>query len=177
MFFAENALRRKGFSEGMTILMQTIAREHRGFTLVELMISISIMGLITVLAVPGFTRFLQSWKLQGEANQFAATLRTARAAAVTKNINVVFTFDPDDETFFYFEDSDRDGLQDNSEYCSATYSLETGIAFAAYTLSSETLTFGSMGNTRESGSVTLRNSYNRTRTVRIYGGTGNITIE
>jgi type IV fimbrial biogenesis protein FimT len=157
--------------------MQTITRKQRGFTLVELMISISIMGLITILAVPGFTRFLQSWKLQGDANHFATALRTARAAAVTKNISVVFTFDTDDETFFYYEDNDRDGSYDNGEYHSATYALETGIGFAGHTLSSSTLTFGSMGNTRESGSVTLRNAFNRTRTVRIYGGTGNITIE
>jgi len=34
-----------------------------------------------------------------------------------------------------------------------------------------------MGNTRESGSITIRNSYNRTRTVRIFGGTGNIIVE
>jgi type IV fimbrial biogenesis protein FimT len=157
--------------------MQTITRKQRGFTLVELMISISIMGLITILAVPGFTRFLQSWKLQGDANHFATVLRTARAAAVTKNISVVFTFDTDDETFFYYEDGNRNNSYDNNEYHSATYSLETGIGFAGHTLSSSTLTFGSMGNTRESGSVTLRNTFNRTRTVRIYGGTGNITIE
>jgi type IV fimbrial biogenesis protein FimT len=157
--------------------MKAITRKQRGFTLVELMISISIMGLITVLAVPGFTRFLQSWKLQGDANHFATVLRTARAAAVTKNTSVVFTFDTDAQTFEYFEDNDRDGTLDGGEYQSATYALESGIGFAGHTLSATTLTFGAMGNTRESGSVTLRNTYNRTRTVRIYGGTGNITIE
>jgi len=161
----------------MSISMRTKAKSCRGFTLVELMISISIIGLIAVLSVPSFSRFLQSWKLAGEANEFASTLRTARAAAIVKNISVVFTFDTDDETFFYYEDSDRDGTLDNSEYSSATYRLETGIAFAGHTLSSGTLTFGAMGNTRESGSITLRNSYNRTRTVRIFGGTGNIIVE
>lgn len=157
--------------------METKTKKQRGFTLVELMISISIMGLITVLAVPGFTRFLQSWKLQGDANQFATVLRTARAAAVTKNSSVVFTFDTDNDNYFYFEDTNRNGARDNGEYRSAVYNLETGIAFAGHTLSGSTLTFGTMGNTRESGSVTFRNTFNRTRTVRIYGGTGNITIE
>ena len=161
----------------MSILKRTIKKNRKGFTLVELMISVSIMGLIAVLSVPGFSRFLQSWKLMGDANQFAGVLRTARAAAVTKNISVVFNFDTDDETFFYYEDNDRDGSLDNNEYCSATYSLESGIGFSAHTLSSETLTFGAMGNTRESGSITIRNSYNRTRTVRIFGGTGNIIVE
>jgi len=157
--------------------MKNTSRKNRGFTLVELMVSISIIGLLAVLSVPGFSRFLQSWKLMGDADRFASTLRMARAAAVTKNISAVFTFDTDDNTFFYFEDNDRDGTRDNTEYRSAIYRLDLGILFTAHTLSTATLTFGAMGNTRESGSITLKNSYNRTRTVRIFGGTGNITIE
>jgi len=157
--------------------MKNTSRKNRGFTLVELMVSISIIGLIAVLSVPGFSRFLQSWKLMGDADRFASTLRMARAAAVTKNISVVFTFDTDDNTFFYFEDNDRDGNLDNNEYRSAIYRLDPGIVFTAHTLSTATLTFGAMGNTRESGSVTFRNSYSRTRAVRIFGGTGNVTIE
>jgi len=156
--------------------MKRMKRKDKGFTLVEVMISVLIMGLIAVLSLPGFSRFLQNWKLMGDADHFAAALRTARAAAVTKNASAVFTFDLDDNTFSYYEDLDRDGNRDNNEYQSATYELEPGIVFAAHTLSAPTLTFGAMGNTRESGTITLRNSYNKTRTVRIFGGTGNILV-
>ena len=148
-----------------------------GFTLVELMVTVCIIGLIAVLSIPGFTRFRQSWKLNGDADQFASTIRTARAAAVMKNINAIFTFDMDNSTFFYFEDNDRDGTRDNDEYRSATYDLDPAIVFSASTLPGTTLTFGSMGNTRKSGIITLRNTYNRTRNIRIYGGTGNITVD
>lgn len=161
----------------MFALMKRMNRNSRGFTLVELMISVLIMGLIAALSLPGFSRFLQTWKLMGDADHFAASLRTARAAAVTRNVSAVFTFDMDNNSFSFFEDTDRDGTLDNNEYQSATYHLEAGIVFAAHTLSAPTLTFGAMGNTRESGSITLRNSYNRTRTVRIFGGTGNVLVE
>jgi len=140
------------------------------------MITVLIIGIIAALSMPGFARFLQTWKLAGDADHFATALRTARAAAVTKNINTVFTFNKANGTFFYFEDTDRDGALDNTEYRSATYRLEPGIVFAGYTLSNPTLTFGSMGNTRESGTITLRNSNNRTKTVRIFGGTGNVLV-
>lgn len=147
-----------------------------GFTLTELMVTISIIGLLAVLSVPGFTRFRQNWKLRGEADQFAATIRAARAAAVMKSTNAVFVFNLDERTFFYFEDDNRDGSRDAGEYRSATYSLDPAIRFAAHTLPGTTLTFGAKGNTPNSGSITLRNSYNSTRRVRIYGGTGNVTV-
>jgi prepilin-type N-terminal cleavage/methylation domain-containing protein len=157
--------------------MKNMTRTNTGFTLTELMITVLIIGIIAALSVPGFARFLNTWKLKGDADHFAAAVRTARAAAVTKNINTVFTFNKANGTFFYFEDADRDGTLDDGEYRSATYRLEPGIVFAGHTLSNPTMTFGSMGNTRESGSITLRNSYNRTRTVRIFGGTGNVIVD
>lgn len=148
-----------------------------GFTLVELMVAIAIIGLIAVLSIPGYTRFRQSWLLRAEAEQFAATMRAARAAAVMKSIDVVFRFDMDQNTFFYFEDSNRNGLRDGKEYQSATYSLSPGISFSALTLPSAQVTFGALGNTRFSGTVTIRNSYNRFRSIRIYGGTGNVAVD
>lgn len=161
----------------MSILMNTTRKKNRGFTLAEMMIVILIIGLISALALPGYSRFLQSWKLNGEAEQFAATLRTARSAAIMKNLNAVFTFNVNNRTFLYFEDNDRDGVRDNNEYRSATYRLIPQIAFAAHTLSGTTLTFGPMGNTAANGSITLRNTRNSIKIIRIYGGTGNITID
>lgn len=148
-----------------------------GFTLTELMVTISVVGLIAVLSVPGFTRFRQSWKLRGEADHLAGTMRAARAAAVMKSIDAVFIFDMENRTFFYFEDADRDGSRDSGEYRSALYRLDPAIEFAAHTLPGTRLTFGAKGNTPNSGSITLRNSYSSTRRIRIYGGSGNITVE
>ncbi|UCF05581.1 MAG: GspH/FimT family pseudopilin [bacterium] len=157
--------------------MNYTKRRNTGFTLVELMIVIAIIGLIAVVSIPGYTRFRQSWKLNGETQQFASALRTARGTAVMKNIDVVFTFDIDHDTYSYFEDTNRNGSLDNNEYMSSTYELSPGIEIAAHTFSSAILTFGSKGNTRQSGSITIRNSYNNTKRIRVFGGTGNINVE
>ena len=158
-------------------IMNNKRRKYEGFTLTELMIIILIIGIITVLSLPNFGRFMQSCRLNGETQRFVSTLRTARSAAVMKNIDVVFTFDMDTNTYSYFEDTDRNGNIGNNEYQSATYQLSPCISIIAYTLSSTTLTFGAKGNTRESGSITMRNANNKTKNIRIYGGTGNITID
>lgn len=152
-------------------------RKNKGFTLIELMIVISILGLIIVMSLPNYSRFIQGWKLNGEAQQFTSVLRTARSTAIMKNIDVVFTFNNKTNTYSYFEDANKNSKLDSGEYQSATYTLYPGISIIAYTLSSSTLTFGSKGNTQESGSITLINSNNKVKNIRIYGGTGNITIE
>ncbi len=141
------------------------------------MIVISIIGLIAVLALPNYGRFVATWRLNGEAQQFATTLRTARSSAVMKNIDVIFTFDTDASTYFYFEDMNKDGGHDAGEYMSAIYALPESIKITAFTLSNPTLTFGSKGNTRESGTITLLNVLSDTKDIRIYGGTGNVTID
>jgi prepilin-type N-terminal cleavage/methylation domain-containing protein len=157
--------------------MRAMKRMRDGFTLTELMIVISIFGLVAVLALPNYGRFVATWRLNGEAQQFATVLRTARSSAVMKNIDVIFSFDVDANTYSYFEDMNRDGNHDAGEYQSALYQLPEHVTIAAFTLSNPTLTFGSKGNTRESGTITLRNVLNNTKDIRIYGGTGNVTID
>ena len=146
----------------------------KGFTLVELMFVLLIFGLVMTASMPSFGRFLQTWKLHGEVDRMAATMRTARGAAIMRNINAVFSFNINQRTYFYFEDEDRDGTRDTTEYRSATYTLPPGIKFDSQTIGSTTVTFGPRGNTIQSGSIILENGLERTRQITIFGGTGNI---
>jgi prepilin-type N-terminal cleavage/methylation domain-containing protein len=148
-----------------------------GFTLIELMVVILIMGLVAVASVPAMGRFVQSWRLSGETDSLAGFLRGARSAAVMKNRDVVFKFKMSDMTYYYFEDEDSDGARDAGEYQSATHTLGGGISFESHTLSSPVLIFGPRGNANEGGSITLRNTRANTRSITVFGGTGNISTE
>jgi type IV fimbrial biogenesis protein FimT len=57
----------------------------RGFTLVELMIGIAILGVVAMLAAPSFSAFIARAKLRGAANEVYADLQYARSEAVEKN--------------------------------------------------------------------------------------------
>jgi prepilin-type N-terminal cleavage/methylation domain-containing protein len=148
--------------------------KSKGFTLVELMFVILIFGVVMTASIPSFGRFLQTWKLHGEVDRIAATLRTARGAAIMRNIDAVFRFDTNQGTYFYFEDVDSDGVRDTGEYRSATHTLPPGISFESQTLGGTTITFGPRGNTMQSGSIILQNTLERTRQITLFGGTGNI---
>ncbi len=161
-------------------MVQTMIRRdlrNAGFTMAELMVVVLIIGLLAIISMPALGRFIQNSRLNGDTEQFAVALRSARSAAVMKNIDVVFTFDMDQNTYSYFEDTDGNGLRSSDEYLSATYRLSPNVEILAHTFSSTTLTFGSKGNTRESGTITLRNTNNKTKGIRVYGGTGNISAE
>ena len=60
----------------------------RGFTLMELLITISVLAILTTLALPAFTQFIQNNRLAGQANEFVAATQLARSEAIKRGVNV-----------------------------------------------------------------------------------------
>ena len=64
--------------------------KHKGFTLVELVISIMIIAIISAVAVPGILNY-QAKQLEDQfVNQFINQLRTLENISMTKDINTKF---------------------------------------------------------------------------------------
>lgn len=64
----------------------------RGFTLVELLVVIVIIGVVVAISVPAFGRYLQEYRLTKVAREVKANIQLTRLKAVTSNFNVVFTY-------------------------------------------------------------------------------------
>lgn len=64
-----------------------------GFTLIELIVVISIMGLMTVLVTVGRTSLSPATHARAAAEAIAGGLRSARAEALTANRPIAFTID------------------------------------------------------------------------------------
>jgi prepilin-type N-terminal cleavage/methylation domain-containing protein len=152
-------------------------RAHRGFSLVELMVVVSIMGLILGLSAHGIRRYLHSWQLNGDVSAMAMMMRAARSTAITKNIDVVFVFDQSEGQYFYLEDTDGDGVADGNELQSGTHTLSNGIVIESFTTPTQWITFTPKGSTADGGTITVENSNNAARTIRVYSGTGNVTMQ
>jgi len=56
-----------------------------GFTLIELMVVLAILGIVALLAAPSFNTFLARSKLRGAAHETLADLQYARSESVQKN--------------------------------------------------------------------------------------------
>lgn len=64
---------------------------RRGFTLVEMMMVMLLIGIVATVATPPMFRFLQSSRLQTNVDQLAADLQYARSASIANGQILQFT--------------------------------------------------------------------------------------
>ncbi len=65
----------------------------KGFTLVELLVTIAIMGIMAAIAMPNLTRFVNKSRINNRAEQIANLFRYAKGESVRMNIPVVICGD------------------------------------------------------------------------------------
>lgn len=100
------------------------ASEH-GFTLIELMVTLSIAAILLTVAVPNFITFVQNNRLANQANDLVTMLNYARSEAVKRNQRITVCSSTTGTScansttwgtgFIVFADIDGDGVVDGGE--------------------------------------------------------------
>jgi prepilin-type N-terminal cleavage/methylation domain-containing protein len=86
---------------------------NRGFTLVELMVVVLIMGILLAMTAPTFTAWRREAHVLGAARIFKGEFRLAHSRAVRHHTNVAIRFEtgPDGHTWYStYMDGDGDGV-------------------------------------------------------------------
>jgi len=65
-------------------------RVRRGFSLVELMVTVAVLGLLMTLAVPSFSEWIQNSRIRTAAESIQNGVQLARAEAVRRNTRIEF---------------------------------------------------------------------------------------
>ncbi len=73
-----------------------LKRSHRGFSLVEMLIGLAILGLLMALGLPQYATFISNARLRATAEGITNGLNLARAEAVKRNTRVELVFTDDE---------------------------------------------------------------------------------
>ncbi|MEE2024656.1 MULTISPECIES: GspH/FimT family pseudopilin [Alkalimonas] len=69
--------------------------KETGFTLIELMVTVAVLAVVLLVAVPSFGNLILSNRLNAQANQLLAAIEYAKTEAVKNNANVIFCHSSD----------------------------------------------------------------------------------
>ena len=134
-----------------------------GFTLLELMIVIAIMGIMAAMAVPSYQTYMAQRRLNGAARQVMSDLMAARMKAIAQN-NEFKVFFPGshlgaltgNHQYQILDDDDNDGISDTGEALQIK-DIQTDYSDVTMT-SNNNPAFSPKGTATNLATVTLSNS-------------------
>ena len=131
-----------------------------GFTLIELMITVVIIGIVAAMVAPTFDTAIKRNKYKGETKQIVSMLRTARSKAIAEKTPMGITYDYEEAKLIMFKEMSSptnykmdwgiDTVKMEMQFDSAT---AMGGAYLTSTFSNEALMYLPNGSASESGTI------------------------
>ena len=83
-------------------------RDKSGFTLVEMMVVIAVLGVLTAIAIPNYIAWLPKFRANSAARQLFTDLQYARMRAISENNYYVIAFDTGANSYSIYDDDESD---------------------------------------------------------------------
>ena len=157
----------------------------KGFTILELIVAIVILGVLAAIAIPGFARYGPDMRLKGAVRDLKSDMTLAKARAIRENALVALIFDTGSNRYTVFVDNGVGGgvagdwTQNGSEALIkiADMPLDVTMYEASFSGATQRCRFNSRGLPDNIiGHVYMRNTNNEYRGINL-SLVGNVRIQ
>ncbi len=153
-----------------------------GYTMMEMMVILVIVGVISAMAVPGFLLMMPRLKLRADARANLNYLRIARSKAVAENRQFGVFFDSGTRQAILFADINdpASAMYDDGadSVIERTEVLSQNVIYDASTFTGDCVVFYPSGSASASGSIQVLDSANgRSYTLSVLASTGRSTMQ
>lgn len=103
---------------------------NKGFTMLEIVIVLALIGILTAIAVPGIKNWQEAQRVTSAAMGIRAALQGAKAAAIKNQTRAVVSFTPGTGSsggYEVFIDDDSDGIRDAGEQIIRSESMNRNV--------------------------------------------------
>ena len=133
-------------------------KKQGGFTLIEVVITVAIVGVLAMIAVPNMIGWRQERQMQGTARVFYSDLQLARFTAIREAETVSFIFAAPSGDYSLFIDPNQNYVLDAGEKLLNSETMPAGVTVENVTLAGNRTQFNSRGMAAETGNLDFTNS-------------------
>ena len=142
------------------------AGNESGFTLMELILVVVVMGIVAAIAIPAFMGFLPGMRLNGAARQVMGDLMDARMEAVKQNNEFkVFFGSPSANQYQVLDDDDNNGTAGTGEAIT-TKNIQDNYSDVTFSSTNDPI-FYPKGTATNLATITLQNSDGGCKKVKV----------